>query len=270
MTHWTLPTFQSFPLQFTTILFVQMLSALFPGAGDRYDSHLVKGDAYYRSFDNANALLEYHKAYALAPDSLSTLLRLVRTYNDQGRLNLETDTSSQAYYQKALEYAEIMVRLYPNRAESHFWLALGRGSLIPFRGVGDRIRIGKEVQAEACKALELDSTFSHAYVVLAIFQREGAKLSWFEKTFVRLVFGRPITGSLEESENLLLTALKYDQKNTFAYYELYWTYSAMGRSDNALTALRSVVAIHPANARELQQRGEATKILRRSVTSKSE
>ncbi len=176
------------------LLFIRVLLPTLPDDPDRFETHLTKGDVYYRACDNARALLEYRRAYVLAPDSLSTLLRLVRTYNDMGRLKLDVDSSAQTYYQKAVEYAEIMTRLYPNRPESHFWLALGRGSLIPFLGVGDKIRIGKEVQEEARKALELDSTFSHAYVILAIFERQGANLSWFEKTFVRIVFGHPISG----------------------------------------------------------------------------
>ena len=237
---------------------------------DRIEVHLNKGDAYYRACDTANALLEYHRAYALAPESLSTLLRMVRTYNDLGRLKLDVDTSSQSYYQKAVGYAETMVQLYPNRPESHFWLALCRGSLIPFRGVGEKIRIGREVQEEARKAIELDSTFSHAYVILAIFQREGAKLSWFEKTFVRLVFGRPVSGSLEESERLLRLALKYDRRNPYAFYELYWTNSELHKKTEAISAIRSLVSLPPTNAREQQQVDIALDILRKHESSKSD
>jgi len=248
----------------------QSFLPFFADEPDRMESHLIKGDAYYRSFDNANALLEYHKAFALAPDSFSTLLRMARTYNDMGRLKLGVDSSSQTFYQKAVEYAETMTRLYPNRPESHFWLALGKGSLIRFVGVGDKIRIGKEVQEEARKAIELDSTFSHAYIILAIFQREGAKLSWIEKTIVRIVFGHPIDGSLEDSERFLQLALTYDRKNSYAFYEMYWTYSAMGQSDKALDALRSLCEIPPTNAREQQQRDEALDILRNHASFRSE
>jgi tetratricopeptide (TPR) repeat protein len=237
---------------------------------ERFDTYLKNGDIYYHQCDNANALIQYQMAYALAPDSLSTLLRMVRTYNDIGRLKLGVDTSAHTYYQKAVDFAEIMVRIHPNRAESHFWLALGHGSLIPFRSAGDKIRIGKQVQDEARKAIELDSTFSYAYVILAIFQREGARLSWIEKAYVRIVFGQSISGSLDQAENYLLSALKYNPSNAYAFYELYWTYMAMGRNDKARSAIRSLTAIPPTNARERQQRVEGLEILRKEETTRSE
>ena len=237
---------------------------------NRLELLLNKGDTYYRAFDNAGALVEYCRAYDLAPESLSTLLRMVRTYNDMGRLKLGEDSLAQTYYQKSVGYAQIMTRLFPNRPESHFWLALGRGSLIRFSGISDKIHIGKEVQEEAKKAIELDSTFSYAYVILGNFEREGAKLSWFERTVVRVVFGHPISGSLEEAERLLLLALTYDRNNSYAFYELYWTYSAMGKNDKALEALRSLCSLSPSNARELQQRDEALDILKKQNVIRTE
>jgi tetratricopeptide (TPR) repeat protein len=251
-------------LQFLALILFQLANPNHFDDPDRYGTHLIRGDAYYRAFDNARALGEYHKAYSLAPDSLSTLERMARTYNDMGRLTLGVDSSSATYYRKAVEYAEIMTRLYPNRAESHFWLALGRGSLIPFVGVGEKIRIGREVQDQARKTIELDSTFSHAYVILGIFQREGAKLSWIERTIVRVVFGQPISGSLEESERLLRVALSYDKQNSYAMFELYLTYSSMGNSEKAFASLRSLCEIVPTNAREQQQLNEATALLKTS------
>jgi tetratricopeptide (TPR) repeat protein len=236
---------------------------------DRFGSHIVRGDAYYCSFDNANALAEYQQAYKLAPDSLSALIRLAHIFSDMGRLKFGVDESSQTYYAKAVEYAVTMTRLYPDRPESHFWLALGRGSLIPFVGVSDKIRIGKEVQDEAKKAIKLDSTFSHAYVVLAIFQREGAKLSWLEKTFVRIVFGYAFSGTLEESERYLRVALSLDRRNTYAMFEMYLTYTAMGKTDQAMAALRTLCAIQPTNCREQQQKEESQLILKTFESSNS-
>jgi tetratricopeptide (TPR) repeat protein len=260
----------SLVLHLISFICLYVLSPVSSDNPDAFDRHMSKGDAYYRSCDNANALLEYQHAYALAPDSLSTLIRMVRTYNDMGRLKFGVDPTSQTYYQKGVDYAEIMIRLYPNRAESHFWLALGRGSLIPFVGVGDKIRIGKEVQEEAWKALALDSTLSHAYIILAIFQREGAKLSWIEKAFVRIFFGHPISGSLEESERYLRVALALDRRNTYAMFEMYLTCTAMGRTDEAIKALRSLCEITPTNSREQQQRNESLGILRNIDSPKPE
>jgi tetratricopeptide (TPR) repeat protein len=107
------------------------------------------------------------------------------------------------------------------------------------------------------KSLECDSLFSYPYVLSAIFEREGAKLSWLEKSIVRVIFGEDISGSLVASEYYLQTALRYDSSNSFAYYELFWTYKALGNLPKAKSSLQDVIRRIPKNLREKQQQDEA-------------
>jgi hypothetical protein len=86
---------------------------------------------------------------------------------------------------------------------------------------------------------------------------------------VGVVFGHPISGSLEDSGRLLRRALTYDRQNPFALYEMYWTCCALGRTDKALEALHSLCAIPPSNAREQQQHEDASEILKRNPTTQS-
>jgi len=74
---------------------------------------------------------------------------------------------------------------------------------------------------------------------------------------VRVVFGEDLSGSLEASEQYLKTALRYDSSNTFAYYELFWTYKAMGNKSLAVSSLQEVIHQVPKNLREKQQQDEA-------------
>jgi len=220
-------------------------------------NHIVKGDQYYQSLDNEHALEEYMQAYKDAPTDYHSLLRVVRIHNDNGRIHLRKDSLSESEYRKALLYADLLVRYYPDSASSQFWLALSKGSLIPFVGVREKISIGKEVRQLVGKAIEQDSTFSYPYVIRAIFEREGAQLSWFEKGFVQIIFGENLSGSLQASEYYLQKALRYDPGNSFAYYELFWTYKAMGDISKATASLRRVIMMTPRNLREKCQQDEA-------------
>jgi tetratricopeptide (TPR) repeat protein len=221
------------------------------------EDHLIKGDAYYQSCDNEQALKEYQLAYKDAPTDYETLLRLVRLHNDIGRIHLRKGSDSEEQYRRSLAYADSLRRYYPDSAATHFWFALAKGSLIPFVGVREKISIGKEVKQQLQETLEQDSTFSHAYVLKAIFEREGSQLNWFEKGIVRIVFGENISGSLSTSEQYLQRALLYDSTNSFAYYELYWTYKAMEDTTGARSALQHVLNMPPKNLREQNQQDEA-------------
>jgi tetratricopeptide (TPR) repeat protein len=221
------------------------------------ESHLARGDEYYLALDNKNALREYEQAYKESPTDYSTLIRMVRIYNDNGKIHLRKDTVSESEYRTAVMYADSLAHYYPDSAQTQFWNALAKGSLLPFVGVWKKISIGKEVKQHVQKSLERDSTFSYPYVIRAIFEREGSKLSWFEKSIVRVIFGENVSGTLNASVYNLKLALRYDPANSFAYYELYLTYKAMGDTAQAASSLRSILDIPPKSMREKFQQDEA-------------
>ncbi len=222
-----------------------------------FSVHLKKGEERYRAFDNPGALAEYAEAYRLAPDSFVTIQRMAAIYNDIGRILLRTDTRASHYYLKSLEFSDLLCAHYPEKAESHFWIALNQGSLIPFGGVSEKVKRAKTVLAEASKAIQLDSAFSPAYVLLGIFQREASNISWIERVVARVVFAAEVSGSLPQAEDYFHKALRYDPSNPYAFYELYWTYKAMHDTARARQSLLSLLSLAPKNAREVEQLDEA-------------
>ena len=221
--------------------------------GQTADSLLQEGDARFFHGQTAKALPCYLDAYRSEPHEPPTLIRLIRTYSDLGWLHLHTDSSAEGYYRNAACYADTLLLLKPDLAAAHFWAAMTKGSLIPFGGVGEKLRLGKEVRLEAEKTIALDSTFALAYIILAIFERETAQLSWFERTIARVIFGEELHGSLEASEGLLAKAIHFDPLNSYAYYERYWTYIAEGRKGDAEESLKRVLAIPARSQREARQ-----------------
>lgn len=224
---------------------------------------LHTGDELYARLETEEALRWYHHAYDIAPRESKTLIRLVRAYGDLGWLHLRKDSSSQLNYLQAAAFAETLLTLEPAKAEAHFWFAMAKGSLIPFVSTSEKIHIGKDVRFHAEKAIELDSTYSYAYIILAIFEREMAKLSWFERAIARIVFGEALNGSLTRSEELLFKALKYDSGSSYACFELSLTYVAMGRKEDSIASLKKVIELPVNSQREERQRQIAEKFLAR-------
>jgi len=221
------------------------------------ENHLARGDEYYLALDNTHALTEYEQAYKESPTDYRTLIRMVRIYNDNGKIHLWHNAVSESEYRTAVMYADSLAYYYPDSAATQFWNALAKGSLVPFVGAWKKIAIGKEVKRHVQKSLERDSTFSYPYVIRAIFERVGSQLSWFEKGIVRVVFGENLSGTLDASIQNLKLALRYDPSNSFAYYELFLTYQAMGDTAQAAASLRRILEIQPKNLREKCQQDDA-------------
>src|ERR1039458_1898239 len=224
---------------------------------------LRSGDECFSRQATEEVLRYYDQAYTLSPQNSETLLRLARTNCDLGWLHLRTDTSAQSYYLHAAAYADTLLSLNPNLPSAHFWVSLTQGSLIPFHTVSEKIHIGKEVRFHAEKTIELDSTSALAYVILAVFERESSQLSWFERTIARIIFGEDLHGSLSHSEELLEKSVQFDPENSYAFYEMYQTYIAMGKKDSAVESLKRVLALPVKSQREAGQRQLAQNYLAR-------
>lgn len=222
---------------------------------------LAQGDEHFGNFDNFSALESYKKAFELAPHEFETLVRMARVHNDIGRSMLWRNDSAEVWYKKAVEFAEVLVEKYPDRADSHFWIAITRGSLVPFLSVQEKLDVGKFVVEHARKAVEIDSTFGPAYVVLGILYREAAKLKWYERVIANVVFGGSLPGTIEDSELVLLRALELNPNDIFAHFELARTYQFLELDEKAKILLEQSLTIRPHSFREMDQQRMAQRFL---------
>jgi tetratricopeptide (TPR) repeat protein len=239
-----------------------LLLLLIPSSAD-VGTLLSEGDDFYASFKNEQALAKYEQAFLSDSTSFETLIRMTRIYNDLGRINLHDENAAEPYYRKGLIYAAALVRRFPKSEFAQFWFALANGSMIPFSGVKEKIRLGHEVQLHAVEALRIDSVFSYPYVLLAVFEREASRLSWLERAIARIVFGEDISGSVQKAEMYLKKAVRCDPSNSAAYFELGRTYLEMGDREHAKEAFRCVVALKPQSLRDLVQQQETQRRLGR-------
>ena len=249
------------------MMLLVLFCSLLPIADDALNVHIQQGDLAYSDFRTRDAITFYTQAYEADPQNFTALSRLARAWSDLGRLTLRRSDSSEVFYRNGLEYAQQLVAAHPDSATSWFLLALCHGSLTPFKSLAEKLDIAQDVEKNALRSLEIDSTYSMTYVLLAIYYRGVSRLSWLERTIVNGILGRDIEGSLEDSHRNLERALAFDPDNGFAYYELSRTLQSLERKDEALEALRKVVTFEPKNERELQQQKDARRRLERITSS---
>ncbi len=224
---------------------------------------LNRGDRLFRSMNNAGALEAYREAEKLAPTDYGVLVRLTRVNNDIGRVLLRKSPDAESYYRNAIAYAERLRAQYPDSAETWFYLALCHGSLVPFKSLGEKLELSRDVRANAERALAIDSSFAMAHVILGIYYRAVARLGWFERTIVNGILGKNLGGTYEDAEQHLHRAVALEPENPYAHFELSWVYRAMGRTDDAKAELQKVLTIPPTCQREQLQHDDAERMLQR-------
>lgn len=217
-----------------------------------YQEFLLQGDEKYSSFDNQSALENYLQAYKLSPDNYDVLFRLSRTYNDRGEEFYEYHEmdSSRTMIDYALQYSEKLVKNYPDSAASYAFLAMSYGNEAMHAGGKEEIKLAHKIEENAKKSLSLDPNQYLSYVILGIYYRKIADLSWFERMFANTFFGSVPEGSYEESIQMFKKAMDLYPKTIVASFQLALTYETMGDKGNETELLKKLLTYPEQNFRD--------------------
>jgi tetratricopeptide (TPR) repeat protein len=182
---------------FLGCLFLLITFTAMPVSAQTSEIHLKQGDIFYRQFNNRNALASYKKALETQPNNFDCLSKIVRAYNDIGE-DLSSEESEQ-YYEQAVQYAEKLQQMFPDKAESYYRLAVSYGNLALLRGSKEKVKLSGSVEKNIRKALAMNPDYADAYVVLGIYYKEVAGLNSFLKAFARLFFGDLPEGTYDDA-----------------------------------------------------------------------
>ena len=208
-----------------------------------FNEFLAKGDEFYKKFDLENAANNYEEAYKINSDSYSALLKVTRIYNDLGEdyYEIKDDKNAEIVVNKAVKYAEIFASKFPDSAKVYALLAMSYGNLALYKGGNEKLKLAYKIKENAEKSINKDSTDYLPYIILSIYYRQIASLSWFERTFANIFFGKVPEGSLDESERMMLKALKIQPGIVIAMFHLSLTYDEMGNKKKEIEWLNKTV-----------------------------
>jgi tetratricopeptide (TPR) repeat protein len=224
-----------------------------------YENYLKKGDEFHKKFDNKNAVLQYEKAYGIAPGNYEVILKLTSAYNDLGEEYVELSRRSESnnyreeakkYIDKAVHYAEIFHRKFPDSADVYTYLALSYGNLAMFRGSKEKIKLAHLVKDNAEKSLKMNPDNYISNIILGIYNREVGNLSFFERLFANTFFGDVPEGSFEESIEMFNKALKILPETIVPTFGLARTYRYMGDEEKEKEMLKKVLTYKIQNFRD--------------------
>lgn len=252
--------------QFATALLVALLtSGPARGQESTVRALIEEGDAAFAALDNESAMRWFERARAESaePHSFELLARLSRVHTDYS-LDLIADGEKERAEKEmrtALGYALTLTELHPERPESWFLLAIANGNLAEFEGGRGKVRIGRAVEEHCLRAIELDSTYAPAYLVLGVFYREVAEVNWIQRLFANTLFGGLPRGSYERSAEFLAKALELDPTMTLAQFEMGRTLYRDGSREQARPFLEAGISQAPMSTVDVRNAIEARRLL---------
>lgn len=220
---------------------------LFPGFinsyGNDYKILIKKGDEFYNKFDLRNAILLYEEAYKYTKDDYDVLLRLARTFNDLGEDYFEVNEkgNAEAAFNTAVKYAEIFYLKFPDSAKVYTLIAMSYGNLALFKGGNEKIKLANKIRENAEKSIKLNPNDYLPYIILGIYNREIASLSWFERAFANTFFGKIPDGSLQSAEKYITKALEINPGIITAMFNLSLVYREIDNEQKEIYWLKKIV-----------------------------
>ncbi len=143
---------------------------------------IQEGDKYTEDFNNQKALDSYVKADKLSPDNWKILWRISRAYVNiavhMPSTNGDEEDAQLAVYEKALDYANLAVKLAKDQSIVYVRRAIVNGRIALFKGVFTVGGVVNKVREDCEKAIKLNNgdtyTMALAHYVLG---RTHAKVS---------------------------------------------------------------------------------------------
>ena len=234
------------------MLLIIIFSLLLQGSSTDYETFIKKGDDFHEAFDNVDAALNYERAYELVPHNFEVLIKLTGAYNDAGEEFVELRKRDEAknFIDKAIAYAEILHKEFPDSAKTYCYLALSYGNIAMFSGSKERIKLASLIKENAEKSLQMDSTLFISYVILGIYNREISNLGFFERLFANTFLGDVPDGSFEESIKMFKKALSIFPDTIVPTYGLSKTYRYIGDEKKEKELLNKIFSYKIQNFRD--------------------
>ncbi len=237
------------------------LARLPPARAASAADDIATGDAAYARGELPAAREDYASAVRADPSSFGALWRLARAESELGED--AKGEEQRRLVSSAVEHARAAVKLAPDSALGHVWLAATLGRQALKEGPKTRLALSREIKSEVDRGIALDPGMGRAYHVRALWNRKLASLNAFERMAANTVLGGvPKGASMENCVNDLKKAIELEPGYVNHHLELGRTCMDLKRWAEARRELERASALPPtSNPRDPRLQQEARELL---------
>jgi tetratricopeptide (TPR) repeat protein len=221
---------------------------------------IARGDSAQAVFRPDVALRFYRQADRVQPANPDVLWRISKVHTDLS-IGEEGSEPAMREAERAVEYAKRAVGHDAHHSMAHAVLAVAYGQkavLVPNR---QKMDLSKLLHIHGMRALELDSTNTVALLVLGIWHREVASLSWIVRLLLKAAYGGVPEASLSTSKDMLERAVALQPEMIMGRVELAKTLVELDEHRTAARHLRKALTLPRSDLHDPARKEEAEELL---------
>lgn len=224
---------------------------------------IAEGDQHYAAAKLDEARRAYGEAVQIAPNLVVALCRLSRAESELGET--QKGDEQRRTWADAVKHAREAVRVAPDSASAHVWLAVALGRQALSEGPKTRLALSKEIKSEVDRALALDTNIGRAWHVLAVWNMKISSLNMVERMAANTVLGGvPKGASFANADQAFQKAIALEPAYVNHRVEYGRLLRTMKRTAEARRELEQAVALAPtSSALDARYQAEAKELLAR-------
>jgi tetratricopeptide (TPR) repeat protein len=234
-----------------------------PAGARSADEAVAEGDQHYAAARLAEARQAYAEAVQTAPGDVTALCRLSRAESELGEL--QKGDEQRRTWAEAVKHAREAVRVAPDSAPPHVWLAVALGRQALREGPKTKLALSKEIKSEVDRALALDANLGRAWHVLAVWNVRVSSLNAIERMAANAVLGGvPKGASAENAAQAFEKAIALEPEYVNHRVEYGRLLKDMKKPADARRELEKALALAPtSSALDARYQAEARDLLAR-------
>lgn len=238
-----------------------VLFACHAKAGDAaFTNALQKADMAEKHGDVAAAAAIYDVARQKETNNAANLCVMARRYCDLTYLARSAEVQKDLVA-RALDCAGRAVALEPANATAHASVAVCYAKSCAFADIKTELAYTRLFKQEAEKAIALNPKEDVAYYLLGRWNYGIAKVGFFSRAYVRVVYGGLPNASLADAARNFKIACELAPNRIVYHSGLAMAYGALGEKKLQLAELKACCALKPSDPEDAEARAEAEKQL---------
>jgi len=183
------------------------------------DPLIQRGDSLFSVLKYEEALKQYQMAYEKDKGNYEVLWRLSMAYLNIGE-GLENEKEREAYFNKALEFAQKATQVNPEGDWGWTYLAAVNGRIALSKGGKEKVKYAMIIKDAVNKALKLNPNNDLANFIWGSYNFEAATLNPVLRNFAKTLFGEVPQGTIEDAEKYIKKATILNPGRIQYHYEL--------------------------------------------------